>query len=406
MDIIMPVLLGLERICADEVINLGYDTTKVKLEDGLVRLDAGDDPKDVAMAIARLNVNLATAERVELEVFKIKARTFDDFFDRAEALPWEQVIPQDAVFIVNGYSRRSELFSVTDLQRLLKKAIVNRLLDKRYPGRSLVPERESAGFLNLKFAFLDDVCSFRFDTSGDGLHKRGYRLQAGDAPLSETLAAALLRICRWTPYSDEALFDPFCGSGTIAIEAAMMAAGIAPGMRRSFAADQWSDLYRKSFTMAKEEAKQHLSLDPPDQIFIFGSDLDAAVLSIAEENAARAGVRDFIDFRRMDARDITKERLDDITKMERQQIIGNPPYGERMLSEADIRDLHYDLGKHLLDREELAKGLRIAFITSSEEFEYDFGRVADKRRKLYNGMIKCTFYQYFRRYPKRTNNYR
>lgn len=406
MDIIMPVLLGLERICADEVIDLGYDESKVKLEDGLVRLSVGTDPKEVAAAIARLNVNLATAERVELEVFQFGARSFDDFFDRAEALSWESVIPEDAVFIVNGYSRRSELFSVTDLQRLLKKAIVNRLLDKRYPGRSLVPERESAGVLNIKFAFLDDVCSFRLDTTGEGLHKRGYRLQAGDAPLSETLAAALLRICRWAPYSDEALFDPFCGSGTIAIEAAMMAAGIAPGVNRYFAADRWSDLYRQSFKAAKEEARAAETADAPDELFIFGSDLDPSVLAVAEENAIRAGVRDFIDFRRMDARDLTKERLDDITKLERQQIVGNPPYGERMLREEDIRDLHYDLGKQLLDGDELAKGLRIAFITSSEDFEYDFGRVADKRRKLYNGMIKCTFYQYFRRYPKRKPNYR
>lgn len=402
MDIIMPVLLGLERICADEVLELGYDAEQVKLEDGLVRLSVGDDPKEVARAIARLNINLATAERVELEVFSFKARTFDEFFDKAESLAWEKVIADEWVFIVNGYSRRSELYSVTDLQRLLKKAIVNRLLDVRYPGRTLVPERESAGTLYIKFAFLDDVCSFRLDTSGEGLHKRGYRLQAGEAPLSETLAAALLRICRWQPFSDEALFDPFGGSGTIAIEAAMMAAGIAPGVNRSFEAERWSALYKAAFVDERKLAVAKESLDPPEAPFIFSSDLDPSVLVIAEENAIRARVRDFIDFRRMDARDITKERLDDITKMERQQIVGNPPYGERMLSEEDIRDLHYDLGRNLLEREELPRGLRIAFITSSDDFEYDFGRVADKRRKLYNGMIKCTFYQYFRRYPKRS----
>lgn len=397
----MPVLLGLERICADEIIALGYDETAVTLEDGLVRLDVGNDAEAVAFAIAQMNINLATAERVELEIFSFEALDFDSFFDQASRLPWEKFIPESAAFTVNGYSRRSQLFSVTDLQRLLKKAIVNRLLEKRYPGRTLVPEHSSVGELYIKFAFLKDICYLRLDTTGEGLHKRGYRLQSGAAPLSETLAAALIRICRWTPFSEEALVDPFCGSGTIAIEGAMMAAGIAPGLNRSFAAERWPSLYAAAFEKARSIAREKVDLTAPEQAFIFGSDIDPAVLHVAEENALRAGVADFIDFRRMDVRDLTKERMNDITNLSRQQIICNPPYGERMLSEDEAVDLHHDLSRIFLNGKELPEGLRLGLITSSEDFEYDFGRVADKRRKLYNGMIKCTFYQYFRRFPKK-----
>ena len=396
----MPVLLGLERICADEVIGLGYAAEQVRLEDGLVRVSVGSDMAEVAEAIACLNINLATAERVELELFSFEARDFDRFFDEASRLPWERYIPEEAAFIVNGYSRRSQLYSVTDLQRLLKKAIVNRLLERRYPGRALVPERSSVGEYHFKFAFLDDVCAIRLDTTGDGLHKRAYRLQAGDAPLSETLAAALIRICRWTPFADEALVDPFCGSGTIAIEAAMMAARMAPGLKRGFAAEAWPAPFPEAFRKKKEAAAAEVDVTPPEAVFIFASDVDASVLHIAEENARRAGVRDFIEFRCMDARDVTREHLNDMTNMERQQIVTNPPYGERMFTEVEAAGLHRVLARNFLENKELPKGLRLGLITSSDDFEYDFGREADKRRKLYNGMIKCTFYQYFRRYPK------
>ncbi len=401
MDIIMPVLLGLERICADEVLELGYSKEEVILEDGLVRLRVSDDKDEIAKAVAKMNIHLATAERVEIELFSFKALDFDSFFDQAEALPWEKYIPDGAAFSINGYSRRSQLFSTSDLQSLLKKAIVNRLLDQRYPGKHIVPEHESIGHRQIKFAFMDDICSLRLDTSGDGLHKRAYRLEAGEAPLSETLAAALIRICRWKPYTEEALVDPFCGSGTILIEAAMMAAGMAPGLRRGFVAETWEEPFKRAFTDEKELAKAKVDLTPPEQIFIYGMDLDSSVLHVAEENARRAGVEQFIEFRRMDARDLSKERLNIITKLSRQQIITNPPYGERMSSEYEVRELYADLGDIFLDHEVLHDYLRIGLITSSDDFEYDFGRVADKRRKLYNGMIRCTFYQYFRRYPKR-----
>lgn len=401
MDIIMPVLLGLERICADEVLNLGYPEEKLSLEDGLVRLHADGDMDQLADTIADLNVKLSTAERVELEVFSFEASDFNQFFDRASSMPWEDLIPESYVFTVNGYSRRSQLFSVTDLQRLLKKAIVNRLLEKRYPGRTLVPERSEVGNLAIKFAFLNDICSLRLDTSGAGLHKRGYRLQSGIAPLRETLAAALIRISRWEPFSDEALLDPFCGSGTIVIEGALMAAGAAPGMNRFFSAETWPGNFPKSFLTAKETARDQTDFSSPDSPFIFGFDIDAEVLHVARSNAERAGVSSFIDFRSMDAGVLTKERLDDITNLPAQQIVTNPPYGERMMSETEAALLHSKLAKNLLNGNELPKGLRLGLISSADDFERDFGRFADKRRKLYNGMIQCTYYQYFRRYPRR-----
>ncbi|NJP40063.1 class I SAM-dependent RNA methyltransferase [Oscillospiraceae bacterium HV4-5-C5C] len=400
MDIVLPVIMGLERQTAEEISALGYDPAQIKLENALVRLTVPDEREQLSAAVARLNVFCSTAERVQVELAEFEARDFDSFFDQTAALPWEDWISAGQAFHIKGYSLRSQLFSVTDLQRLLKRAIVKRLQETRYHAAAHVPEDENGPILSVRFAFLNDRCALRVDTSGDSLHKRGYRTEANLAPLKETLAAALLGTMRWRPFTDECFWDPFCGSGTIAIEAARLAAGIAPGSTRTFSGETWTFLDSRAFSDARAEAREAEDLTPPEEPFIYASDLDPQALRIAEANAARARVSEFIYFRQADARALTPSKMKELSGYDRMLIIGNPPYGERMFEQDEVVRLIRRLGQiYLQEQQTLPAGLRIGLISSLKGFEKQFGRLADKRRKLYNGKIVTTFYQYFRALP-------
>ncbi|MDD4367919.1 MAG: THUMP domain-containing protein [Oscillospiraceae bacterium] len=400
MDIVLPVIMGLERQTAAEINALGYDPSQIRLENALVRLSVPDEREQLSQAVARLNIFCSTAERVQVELAEFEARDFESFFDQAAALPWEEWISAGQAFHINGYSLKSQLFSVTDLQRLLKRAIVKRLQETRYHAAVHVPEDENGPVLSIRFAFMNDRCALRVDTSGDGLHKRGYRTEANLAPLKETLAAALLGTMRWRPFTDECFWDPFCGSGTIAIEAARRAAGIAPGSTRSFSGEFWDFLAGRAFSDARDEARAAEDLTPPEEPFIYASDIDSQALRIAEANAARARVSAFISFRQADARALPPAKMRDLSGYDRLLIIGNPPYGARMFEQDEVIRLTRRLGQiYLQEQQTLPPGLRIGLISSLKGFEKQFGRLADKRRKLYNGKIVTTFYQYFRSLP-------
>lgn len=401
MKVIIPCIMGLERLVGDELEELGFTPEQVRLQNAEVWLDLPDNREALSRGIARTNMGVACGERVEVELAAFKATTFDSFFDQAAQLSWEDYVPDGWFIHVSGYSRKSALFSTSDLQSLLKLAIVRRLLSKRYPGSEELPEDQAQGRFRVRFAFQDDVCSLRVDTSGPSMHKRGYRTQATLAPMKETLAAALLRLMRWEPFSDEALLDPMCGSGTIAIEAARLAAGIAPGVQRRFDGEKWPFLDRELWDEERMGFAEQIDNDAPDEPFIFASDIDENALAVTRKNIARARVEGFIVVQQRDIRQLRMTNLSRETGYREFLMLCNPPYGERMGETDDVRALSRILGRiALTGDQQLQQGLRCGIITAEEHFERDFGRRADKRRKLYNGMIPAMFYQYFRTFPK------
>lgn len=394
MNIVITTLFGLEALVAEELRELGYDASQIKVSDGQVVLDAGSG---VALAAARLNVNLRMAERVLVQLAQYPAKDFDTLFEQAKKLPWETWIDRGSVFHINGYSRKSVLFGIPACQSLIKKAIVTRLADAYglAPGSHVI-EDPNAGLIRIQFGIVNDLVTLMVDTSGDGLHKRGYRPLRHEAPLKETLAAALVRLSLFNPGSTEALLDPFCGSGTIPIEAAMMARRIAPGLKRPFAAENWSLIGRSAFQEARQEARALIRDNPVDKPFIYGSDLASQAIAVAAENARVAGVSDMIQFR---VADVTRLQLDELkawTGHERLLVIGNPPYGERLLDLDAARSLYRSTCDVFMPDGQPAPGVRLTLITPDEEFENLAGRPADKRRKLYNGMIRCMMYHYFK----------
>ena len=257
MKVVLTTLFGIEALTADELTGLGYPREQLTISDGQVRLDPGDEPgsfSQTALAIARLNVRIRTAERVLVELASYPAADFDTLFDSARSLPWEDWIAPGAAFTVNGYSRKSALFGIPACQSLIKKAIVSRLLAARGQSPdSRLAEDPSVGLLRIQFGIVSDQVSMMVDTSGEGLHKRGYRPLQHEAPIKETLAAAMLMVSRFAPFSDEAVVDPCCGSGTIPIEAALLAFGIAPGLNRPFAGEHWPIVGAQPFRQAREE---------------------------------------------------------------------------------------------------------------------------------------------------------
>lgn len=394
MNIVITTLFGLEALVAEELRELGYDASQIKVSDGQVVLDAGSG---VALAAARLNVNLRMAERVLVQLAQYPAKDFGTLFEQAKKLPWETWIDRGSVFHINGYSRKSVLFGIPACQSLIKKAIVTRLADAYglAPGSHVI-EDPNAGLIRIQFGIVNDLVTLMVDTSGDGLHKRGYRPLRHEAPLKETLAAALVRLSLFNPGSTEALLDPFCGSGTIPIEAAMMARRIAPGLKRPFAAENWSLIGRSAFQEARQEARALIRDNPVDKPFIYGSDLASQAIAVAAENARVAGVSDMIQFR---VADVTRLQLDELkawTGHERLLVIGNPPYGERLLDLDAARSLYRSTCDVFMPDGQPAPGVRLTLITPDEEFENLAGRPADKRRKLYNGMIRCMMYHYFK----------
>ncbi|MBQ3514108.1 MAG: class I SAM-dependent RNA methyltransferase [Lachnospiraceae bacterium] len=369
IELIAPCHFGLEAVLKREIIDLGYEISKV--EDGRVTF-IGD-----LEAVAYANVFLRTAERILIKLKEFEAYTFEDLFQGTKEIPWEEYIPKDGRFWVKKVaSVKSKLFSPSDIQSIMKKAMVERLKTV-YKVNWF---EENGMDFPVRVFINKDVVTVGLDTTGESLHKRGYRTQAGLAPLSETLAAALILFTPWK--KDRILVDPFCGSGTFVIEAAMIGANIAPGMNREFTAMDWEHLITKKQWMdCLTEAREQIDLDV--KMDLQGYDIDRGVLKIARENAKRAGVAHLIHFQQRGISELSHPKKYGF-------IITNPPYGERLEEKEDLPYLYRDIGESFDRLETWSKYM----ITSYEDAEKYIGKKADKNRKIYNGMIKTYFYQY------------
>lgn len=366
MEFSVPCLFGLEGLTGDELRRLNMDN--VRVENGRV-LFSGDQ-----RALAKANVCLRTGERVLIVLADFRATTFEELFQGVYNTPLEAYIPKDGAFPVKGHCLNSTLMSVPDCQAIVKKAASRRLGEKY--GISWLPE--TGAKYQLQFSLMNDRAQLFLDTSGPGLHKRGYRANANDAPLRETLAAAMVILTRYR--GREFLWDPFCGSGTIPIEAAMIAKNKAPGAYRRFSAEAFAWMDPKLWGEVRTEAKDR---EFHGNYRILGSDNDPKCVSLAMANARKAGLGDLIDFRDGDATKLSLPCDEGI-------LICNPPYGQRMMEQQSAQRLYAALGRHL----KFADGWKKYVITSEPEFEHYFGKRADKKRKLYNGMIKCDYYMY------------
>jgi putative N6-adenine-specific DNA methylase len=375
-QLIATAAMGLEALVAKEVRALGYEC---EVDNGKVSFK-GDE-----YAIARSNLWLRTAARVKIKVGEFKALTFDELFEKTKALPWEKYLPEDAAFPVDGKSIKSKLFSISDCQAIVKKAVVERL--KNHYKRNTWFE-ETGGLFRIEVSMLKDIATITIDTSGLGLHKRGYRADQGGAPLKETIAAALVMLTNWKP--DRPFIDPFCGSGTIPIEAALIGQNIAPGFNREFVSESWNWIPSKVWEDVRTEAEDLANYDQP--LDITGSDIDHRMVKIAQENANEAGFGDLINFKQMQVKDIS-------TKKEYGVIVGNPPYGERLGEKKEVEQMYKEMGQafSILDT------WSIYILTSNEEFEQFYGRPATKKRKLFNGFIRTDLYQYWGQRPPRPN---
>lgn len=368
-------MFGLERFLGEEIDALNLK--RIETIDGRITFE-GD-----AVDIARANINLRTAERVLLKVGSFKAVTFTELFDKTKALPWENYIGKNDAFPICGHSVKSTLFSISDCQSIMKKAVVDRLSSKY----GIKWFEENATVCKIEFFIIKDIVTVMIDTSGSGLHKRGYRPAAGAAPLRETLAAAMVMNSR--PRENVLLWDPFCGSGTIPIEAAMIMTHRAPGLNREFHGQNYDFLPQGIWKEAREEAFD--LIDDTSAFEAYGSDLDTEVLGFAKENAKRAGVDKRISFFTADARKITKP------EGKRGTIVCNPPYGERLMTPAEVEALYRDIGKAFT----AMAPWQVYILSSYFGFESYYGKYADKTRKLYNGMIPCNLYQYFKNKDKK-----
>ena len=368
-DLITPCHFGLEAVMKREILDLGYEIQSV--EDGKVTF-TGD-----AQAVADANVFLRTTERVLIQVGKVRAETWDELFEAVKAMPWERFIPKDGKFwVAKANSVKSKLFSPSDIQSIVKKAIVERL--KKIYHIEWFPE-DGASY-PIRVSILKDIVTVGVDTSGVSLHKRGYRQFTAKAPITETLAAALLMLTPWR--GNRVLVDPFCGSGTFPIEAAMMAADIATGMNRNFLAEDWKHVVpRKCWYDAMDEAKERVRQDVETDIQ--GFDIDGDVIKAARENAKLAGVDHLIHLQQRPVSALSHPKKYGF-------IVTNPPYGERLEEKKDLPELYRTLGA----RYEALDSWYMYLITSYEDAQRCLGRKADKNRKIYNGMLKTYFYQY------------
>ena len=367
LELLIPTLFGLEGLCAEELRRLGLP--EVKAENGRVGCKAR------SADIPRVNLNLRTGERVLLVVGRYHAADFEALFEGAKALPWEEFIPREGAFPVKGYSLNSQLHALPAIQSVLKKALAARLGQKY--GMDTLPE--TGALYQVQFSLMHDEVTLMLDTTGAGLHKRGYRAVGVVAPLRETLAAAMVLLSRYR--GKDPFCDPFCGSGTIAIEAALIAKNRAPGLNRAFSAQRWKWLDSGLWLQAADEAMDkefHGGYD------IWGGDIDPKAVAIARDNAVKADVEDVVRFEVADA-----------VKFHRDAPVGrvvtNPPYGERILEKREAEDLYRAFGKAVRT---LPEGWKVSVLSSHTEFERTFGRTADKKRKLYNGMLKCDLFQY------------
>lgn len=366
LDMCVPCLFGLEGPLGNELRHMGL--SDVRAENGRVRFRGTDAD------MARCNIRSRFGERVLIEMGQFDAHTFDELFEGVKALSWESFIPEHGAFPVKGYSLDSELHSVPDCQKIIKKAVSVRL--SRVYGKTWLPE--DGELYQIQFSLMKDRAVMYLDTSGTGLHKRGYRPAQVAAPLRETLAAAMVDISGYRGKGD--FCDPFCGSGTIAIEAALAAKGRAPGIKRSFSAEKWQCIEKTVWREARQEA---IDREFHGEYRIIASDIDPKAVAMAKQNANRAGVLELIDFRVSDAAKFS-------LNTDRGVIVTNPPYGERMLEKSEARKLIQDYGTVVRK----TKGWQSYIISSDEEFERFYGIRATKVRKLYNGMIKCGLYIY------------
>jgi putative N6-adenine-specific DNA methylase len=368
IEFIASTLFGVEAITAREVKELGYKD--ITVENGKVTF-VGDE-----MALCRSNLWIRTAERIYVKIGEFTATTFEELFEGTKALPWEDWIPEDGRFPVEGYSIKSKLFSVSDCQAIVKKAVAERL-KKKYKKEWF---EENGATYKIKFSLMKDKVTLMIDTSGEGLHKRGYRVISNEAPLRETLAAAMIMLSFWKPHRP--LIDPFCGSGTIPIEAAMIGINLAPGLKRQFVSEKWWRISNKLWKEAREEAigaiKKDITLN------IKGYDIDENAVKLSKDNARKASVEKYITFENAPLKDL---KTDDKYGV----IICNPPYGERMGELKEVEKLYKEMGKVFKKLDTWS----FYILTSHERFEKLFGREASKKRKLYNGMLKTYYYQYY-----------
>lgn len=370
-EIIIPCIFGLEALVAKEVRWMGYETTSV--EDGRVTF-LGDFE-----AVCKANINIRCGERILIKVGEFTAFSFEELFEKTKALDWTRWLSADSAFPVKGFCLKSTLASMRDCQAIIKKAIATSLSEKF--GIEWLPE-DGASY-QIQFSVMKDKVTLMIDTSGDGLHKRGYRRISNAAPLKETIASAMVMLSFWK--YEFPLADPFCGSGTIPIEAAMFKRNIAPGLMRTFSCEGFDQSDTKIWNNVREEARSKIRNTP---LTILASDIDEKTLEIAKENAKIAGVSDAITFSHADATKFTSNEGYG-------SIICNPPYGERLSDANECRKLYRDIGKAFSKLPDWSYYI----LASDEQFEATFGKKADKRRKIYNGMIKCNIFQYYGKRP-------
>lgn len=377
VTLIATAAMGLESLVANEVKQLGYED--VEVENGKITFEA-----DIK-AICRTNLWLRTADRVKLKIGEFKAYSFDELFEKTKALPWGDFLPENAEFPVTGKSHKSKLFSVSDCQSIVKKAVVESMKG-HYSTTGWF--EENGPLFKIEVALLKDTVTLTIDTTGAGLHKRGYRAGQGEAPIKETLAAAMVQLTNWTP--DRPFVDPFCGSGTIPIEAALIGQNIAPGFNREFVSEQWPWIPESYWSRALEEAEDLAKYDLP--LDISGTDIDHKMVEIATQNALEAGFGDIIKFKQMQVSDFT-------TRKEYGYIVGNPPYGERIGERNEVEHMYKTMGKTLQEYDTWS----VYILTSHDKFEELYGKKASKKRKLFNGFIRTDYYQYFGKRPPKNS---
>jgi putative N6-adenine-specific DNA methylase len=374
VELIATSTFGLESVVKEEVMKLGYED--ISVENGKVTYTT-----DLS-GIPRSNLWLRAADRVKWKIGEFSAVTFDQLFEQTKALPWQDILPKNAEFPVLGRSVKSQLFSISDSQAIVKKAIVEKLKSAYHV--EWFPE-DGPRYI-IEVSLLNDVATLTIDTSGSGLHKRGYRRLHNEAPMKETMAAGLILLSRWKP--DRPLIDPFCGSGTIPIEAALIGQNIAPGFNRSFDSEAWSIIPQELWDKALEEAEDLANYDQP--LSIIGSDIDKESVELSEHNAIEAGIGHEISFRHRDVAQLDSSE-------EYGYIICNPPYGERLGEEKEVEKLYRKMGRVF---SQLPTWSNYVF-TAHEGFEALFGKRASKKRKLFSGNIRCDYYQFYGPRPPR-----
>ena len=394
MKIVCTTLFGLEKPTKDDLLAIGYDSSLINVTDGVVTLNAPEGSWKTDLA--RVNMWLRHAERVFFTAGEFDAESFEEYFENVKKLDWDYFIPNDYAFIVNGFSRKSKLYGISALQSLTKKAIVDNLKEKRGIETDIVEDQDK-GVVRIQFGIVDDHVRMMIDSSGAGLHKRGYRPLTHEAPIRETLASAMVHIAHFKPFGYEALYDPFCGSGTIAIEAALAALNVAPGKLRNFAYTDLPYIGGQPYRKALDEALDLEDLSPMDDCFFFGSDIDPKAIESSVRNAKTAGVDKFIRFKVCDFNKLPPEILKQTTGFDRNLIITNPPYGGRLMTPEEADAIYRRIARIYLTKDgKCRKGIRLSVISPDDTFEKATGFKADKRYKLYNGNIKCQLNNYFK----------